>query len=176
MKRLILAVLLVFLPASTVPSKSPDASLIVPGQRIGPWTLDMTFTHLERLVGPPREKGWSLIEFDQVVSLRVYSWADAEAYFLGNFLGKSRPLHLRVSQITQFSRTANGVGIGSPLSAVMAAYGRPTAMTRLGDDFAGFTRLIYDDIGLALRVNTITETVVAISVFRPGTARSIWRF
>ncbi|MGH2454585.1 MAG: hypothetical protein ACRDF5_12665 [bacterium] len=172
MKRLILAVLLVFLPASTVPSKSPDASLIVPGQRIGPWTLDMTFNQLERLVGPPREKGWSLIEFDQVVPFQVYSWTDAEAYFLG----KSRLVHLRVSQITRFSRTAKGIGIASPLSAVLAAYGRPTAMTRLGDDFAGLTRVIYDNIGLALRVNTITETVVAISVFRPGTAHSIWRF
>jgi hypothetical protein len=53
---------------------------------------------------------------------------------------------------------------------VTEAYGRPTAVTQIN---IGLRRLTYDDIGLAFRV--AQGTVFSIAVFRPGSARTIWR-
>lgn len=170
MKRLILLLLFLLLPALTGPASRPTANLIVPGERIGPWSLGITVPQLRRLFGPssPSCRGW---EVDQIGALGEYCPAEVYIFHRGN-----RPVHIRVGQITPFSHTAEGIGIGSSLATVLATYGRPTGTSRIGDDFGGYRRLVYDGMGLALRVNLVTETVVAISVFKPGTARSIWQF
>lgn len=67
-------------------------------------------------------------------------------------------------------KTEKGVGPGSDRSAVMNAYGPPTAETRV----AG-SRLIYDAIGFAAGFEA-GDTMVGGFVFLAGTGKSLWRF
>jgi hypothetical protein len=172
MIRTVLLVLLVVLTASTTPSTTARDNLIIPGQRVGPWTLAMTVDQFAKSAGRqinPRHQ----TETDQLGTLGDYCSADLCAFYRV----KSAIAILKVAEIGRFSKTGKGIGVGSRQPDVLAAYGRPTMTTVLGDDFAGgFTRLIYDDIGIAFRVNAITETVVSVSIFHPGTARGVWQF
>lgn len=171
MRRAVLLVLFLALAPSTTTSKTPSDNLIVPGQRIGPWTLEMNVDQFARTVGRTKISKPKM-EIDLAVPVNGYCGVEICAYYRV----KEKIISLRVSHISGFSNTGKGVGVGSPLSKVLAAYGRPTAKTRFGDDYAGYARVIYDDIGLTLRANSVTETVISIGVFRPGTARSIWQF
>ncbi len=49
-----LSVFALLLLAPPAVSQVPDDKLIVPGQRIGKWTLEMTIADLERIYGPAR--------------------------------------------------------------------------------------------------------------------------
>jgi hypothetical protein len=166
-----LGALLLLLAASTAPSTIARDNLILPGQRIGPWALSMTVAQFVKTAGSridPRHQ----LETDLLGPFDDHCSADVCALYRG----KDALVVLKVTEIGRYSRTNRQVGVGSRRSDVVSAYGHPTATTELGDDFAGgFTRLIYDDAGIAFRVNTITETVASISIFRPGAARSIWR-
>jgi hypothetical protein len=165
---LILAVAVLPSPTS---SKIPNDNLIVPGHRIGRWTLEMTVDQFARTTGkPPDERSHHEIDFRS--QLRQYCATEICAFYRA----EETITFLRVTHITGSSKTERGVGIGSPLAAIMEAYGRPTAMTRLGDESGGFIRLIFDRIGLSFRVNLVTETTISISVFRPGHAATIWTF
>ncbi len=162
MKRVaLLAMLFLVLAPSATTSTTPSDNLIVPGQRIGPWMLSMNIDQFARTLGQTKNAKPKL-EIDLVVPVNGLCGTEICAYYRV----KERIISLRVSYISGFSNTGRGVGVGSHLSKVLAAYGRPTAMTRIGDDFAGYTRVIYDDIGLTLRVNSVTETVTSIGVFR----------
>jgi hypothetical protein len=163
--------LLLVLAASTVPATVARDNLIIPGQRIGPWTLAMTVGQFVNTAGNPTDPRHQ-VETDLVGTFGNYCSAAVCALYRG----KDTLAILKVAEINKFSRTDKGVGVGSPQADVLAAYGRPTATTLLGDDFAGFTRLVYDDIGITFRLNAVTETVISISIFRPGTARDTWRF
>lgn len=162
-----LVVVLFFLPSP--PALALEG--ITPGDRIGPWRLGTSVATLSRLIGPTCSPESGYVEADLVSAI-----TEVCAPALCIFYRASRgALYLQTSQAGRLSTTPQGITVGSPAGAVVAAYGPPTLTTRRGDDFAGIARLIYDGIGLALRVNPMTDTVVAIAVFRPGTARSIWR-
>lgn len=166
-------IVLVLLLLAPVTSGAPDENLIVPGQRIGRWTLTTTVAALETMNG---RAGRYQFRAGTPVDVRsAYTLFEWKRLGLGalTFDGKTIGL-LTVSSIPY--DTGKGVGVGAPLSSVLAAYGRPTARTLIGDDLAGFVRVIYDDIGLTLRVNSVTETVTQLGVFRPGAASSIWLF
>jgi hypothetical protein len=173
MKISVPAVLLLLLLAPSVTSGAQDDKLIVPGQRIGKWTLEMTVALLEKMNGPAAQVKHSAGnpgESPYPHTLFLWKRFGLQA---SSFDGKSLT-QLAVSDIPYHTR--QGVGIGSPLAKVLAAYGRPTAQTLIGDDFAGLIAVIYDNVGLALSANAVTETVIRISVFRSGAARSIWQF
>jgi hypothetical protein len=172
MMRTALLALLLVLAASTVPSTIARDNLVVPGQRIGPWMLGITLSQFVGTAGKPIDPRHQL-ETDLLGTFGDYCSVDV----CGLYRVEKSLAVLKVTEIGRFSRTGKGVGVGSRQTEVLAAYGRPTGMTVLGDDFAGgFTRLIYDEIGISFRLNAITETVTSISIFRPGTAAGIWRF
>jgi len=171
----VLLLVLLVLAASSAPaptsSKVPADNLIVPGHRIGRWTLDMTVDQFARATGQQPDNRHQH-ELDLRVPLADYCTTEICAFYRT----KGTIAYLRVSHIGRASRTEKGVGIGSPLSAILETYGPPTATTRLGDESAGYIRVIYDRIGLSFRVNLITETTISISVFRPGSAASVWYY
>jgi len=40
----------------------------------------------------------------------------------------------------------------------------------------GYARLIYDALGIAFTVQNSTGWVTTIAIFKPGSARQIWKF
>lgn len=165
-----IVLLLALIPAGTF-SKVPDDNLMVPGRRIGPWSLEMTVREFVRNVGPSNVHHHP--ETLDLVAAYDFHCTDEICAF---YRGSSELAFLQVSYIGMFARTERGPGVGSTLPEVLAAYGRPTATTQVGDSFGGFTRLIYDQMGVAFRGNLVTQTVVSVSIFRPGTASTIWKF
>jgi hypothetical protein len=162
--------LLALIPAGTF-SKVPDDGLLVPGRRIGRWSLDMTVHAFIKGVGPS-----NVYHRPETLDLAAAYDFHCTAEICAFYRTPTELAFLQVSHIGRFARTERGPGVGSALPEVLAAYGRPTATTQVGDSFGGFTRLIYDQMGVAFRGNLITQTVVSVSIFRPGTARAIWRF
>ena len=76
-----------------------------------------------------------------------------------------------LAAVSEEFKTDKGTGPNTTRAAVETAYGKPTAITRWDAENA---RLIYDEIGLAFRLSgDVAESVI---VFRPGTAKQVWRF
>lgn len=68
-------------------------------------------------------------------------------------------------------QTERGVGFRTTRSRVLETYGEPVARTlpRLGQ-----TRLIYDQMGIAFTFDG--ESMWEFRVFRPGTAKQLFKF
>jgi hypothetical protein len=162
----VLGVVVLLLLAPSAASQIPDDNLIVPGQRIGKWRLEMTIRDLVQMNGPATTI-FTLNLLDIVPpSPQRYDWGP-----LG-FAAITRDGQ-RVEFFLVLSpafKTEKGVGPGSNRVAVQSAYGTPTAETRAGVT----TRMIYDAIGFAANVER--DAVVGSNVFRPGTGKSIWSF
>jgi hypothetical protein len=165
-------------------SQAPDDKLVVPGVRIGKWTLDMTISSLVEMNGPQTAGAYFLRKpIQPIVEMGQTDWRDEVwAHSWGNLslvagtLGeKNQQLVLLLEESTDY-RTAQGITIGpsgTNLEGVKAVYGEPTAATR-PTSRSGSWRLIYDQTGLAMHfLNEIARSFV---VFRPGTAREIWRW
>jgi hypothetical protein len=163
-------------------AQASDDNLIVPGQRIGKWTLDMTIDDLVRMNGARNADG----------SLNQDMPVMPAAYFTGNDYVNNVYLHAwhnlqffvatrgenskRVVLIATFSgayKTTIGVSRTTTPVGVEALYGTPTANTQFGSWETG-SRVIYDETGLAVRI--FDGAVQALMIFRPGTARQIWNF
>ncbi len=69
-------------------------------------------------------------------------------------------------------KTDKGISVGSSKEAVQSAYGPPTAVAA---PFPGWWSGIYDQIGLAVGVNQ-NNVAWYVSVFRPGTAKQVYKF
>jgi hypothetical protein len=154
------------LAASPAVSQVPDDKLIVPGQRIGKWTLEMTIRDLVQMNGPATTIFTPNLLDIVPPPLRRYDW---EPLGFGALTRDGQ----RVEFFLVFSpafKTEKGVGPGSNRVAVQSAYGTPTAETRAGVT----TRMIYDAIGFA--ANMEGDRVGGSNVFRPGTGKSIWSF
>jgi len=179
-----LGVLVLLLLVPPAISQAPDDKLIVPGQRIGKWTLAKTIDQLLQMNGPrnirrgtpgsplDRMQAWFADSNDEIW---WHWWADV------NFSAATRG---RDAQRVEYIFTANDefktekgtTPFVTAREAVESAYGRPTAVTRAGPE-AGRMRLIYDEIGLAVIVGqapTGASITRALAVFRPGTARTLW--
>lgn len=172
-----LGVSAILLLASPAISQVPDDKLIVPGQRIGKWTLDMTLDDLDRMNGQGALARMTERGFQSAIVFRA--WPDF------GLLAAHRRDQMRVealiisilistSGVTAF-KTAEGIGISSKWEEVLSAYRRPSWETRVAQSVI---RSVYDQNGITFMRLIDSEgkdTVVAFYVFRPGAARSIWR-
>jgi hypothetical protein len=168
---LVLSLLLAVGPA--VPQALDDA-LIVPGVRIGKWTLQMTIDDLVRSNGPARSAFFTKGHAPEADAIRDFSQYDWESLGIAaiTFDGHGiEVLAAGVGAALRSHKTDKGIGFQSDRGAVLKAYGTPTAVT-LPEQ--GQTNLIYDEIGVAFRLFN-GGRVRIIYVFRPGTARRFWQ-
>jgi len=177
-----LVVLVLLLLPSPGVSQAPDDKLIVPGQRIGKWTLEMTIDTLLQMNGlqnlPP------FIGPSPVYPMRRwYSDSNSEIWgqewFNLHFQAATRGrdaqrLEYVFIESGEF-KTDKDIAVGVTRQVVENAYEQPTAVTRIADPRVGTLRLIYDEIGLATVIDR-NEIVVKVCVFRARTARALWNF
>lgn len=171
-------VALILLLATTSSPAQPPAGdrLIVPGERIGPWRLPITLNRLLAMNGP-RQGGQGgadvilLVDGDLASTFWVHRWDHLHLRAVTAGRRAVEPV-FNLFVFGAAYRTAKGIGPGASREAVEAAYGRPTAVTVPAPRF---THLIYDPLGLAVRLDQQGK-VIAVLVFRPGTARQRWRF
>jgi len=152
-------------------TQSLDDQVIVPGVRIGPWRLALTVDELIKLNGP--EGSRSLIQFPDMV--RQFTFVRWPALGLGVDTLDGNQIVLLVLGIGGVPiphKTAEGIGFKSTAAEVLKVYGNPTAETAPRH---GQANLIYDGLGINFQV-FVNGRVNEVRIFRPGTARSIWRF
>lgn len=171
MKRVGLFLLFLLLLAPSATSQVPDDKLIVSGQRIGKWTLEMTLDDLVRMNGPavglppPPSPLY-------VGTLILYSWRTSPLTALTRDRRRTDALMISGPEPgADTFKTEKSIGIGSTRSSVIAAYANPPATIPVNPTTAN---LIYDEIGIAF--NVVNDRVDAIWVFRTRTAASVWRF
>jgi hypothetical protein len=170
MSRLILFVALFVMPVVAM-AQSPDDKLIVPGVRIGSWRLDMTIEDLVKLNGP--ESGRALVQFPDMV--RQFTFVRWPRLGMGVNTLDGRHVELLVLGIGGIpiaQKTAEGIGFQSTAAGVVKIYGPPTAETVPRE---GQRNMIYDELGINFQV-FVTGRVNELRIFKPGTARNIWRF
>lgn len=148
-------------------------TVIVPGQRIWKWTLDLPLDELMKMNGD----GFAFVAGDEDMHGEIHA-----RFWVGLRVpvgAAHRPRQQRIEFLWALSpdiKTTEGISIVSSKNRVLAAYGSPTAETRASTQESSWaTRLIYDERGIAFRVNA-SDRVGAIYVFRPGTAKTIWKF
>lgn len=169
-----LALLLVAAPAF---SQVADDRLIVPGQRVGNWTLEMTIDELLRIHGPRKAIGTVFGIRETVVRMQYRDLVSSDFWvhrwdhrgIRAVTLGRENQRMWNLGTSEDSFKTVRGVSRGATRGAVEAAYGRPTAVTV---PKAAHFHLIYDNLGLAVRI--LDERIDWIIVFRPGTARQRW--
>ncbi len=163
-----LLILLLLVPPAV--SQVPDDKLIVPGQRIGKWTLTMTIADLTQLNGPPNAVGPSAGQ-DLARPNLVHRWDRLGFAAVTSESDRQRPEVLIA--FDEAFKTEKGIAVNSPRAAVEAAYPRPTAETSQSE---AIKRLIYDEIGLGIRIFVSLGIVESVFVFRSGTAKTLWKF
>lgn len=166
--------LLILLIAVPVASQAPDDKLVVPGVRIGKWTLEMTIDDLVRMNGRTQIRRLSLSDAAQ--PFQEYCWVvEGAAFCAYSSDGRNVPW-LRVAG-GEF-RTEKGVAFRSPKAEVERAYGKPTAETRADVPGGEAQRMIYDEVGFSATIvleggNFVVHSLI---VFRPGKAKELWKF
>lgn len=179
---IVLVVLTLALPAA---SQVADDKLIVPGQRIGRWTLDMTINALVEMNGPqnvPASARGVGTPIDVMTKWFPDSREDIYDHWWSN-LFLSAATRGRDAQRVEYIYTRSGdfkteknIALGMTREDVEKAYGQPIAVTRAGTGpSSGMRRAIYDDIGLA-SVTDRNGIVIILCVFRPKTAQTLWNF
>ena len=163
----LLALLLLVAPAL---SQTADDNLIVPGVRIGKWTLQMTIDDLVRMNGPY----YSLtVSFpDMRHEYHFFRW---ERFDFGVDTIDRRTVELLVMGDLGVApyKTDKGIGLQSARADVLKAYGKPTMETA---PRPGLTNMIYDAIGINFLVYDTGGPLRGLRIFRSGTAKSIWKF
>lgn len=101
-------------------SQTPDSSLIVPGERIGPYRLGMTLADVIGLMGSTGERGSTTMP-------RSYGmlWRDKRIFF--SFFSATHVVSgvtLYDSEENRVFKTAEGIGLGSPGSE-LDRFGQP---------------------------------------------------
>jgi hypothetical protein len=171
---LTLGLLLAATPSTAQPSVHDR--LIVPGERIGPWRLPLTLNRLLAMNGPRQgAQGGAdvilLVDGDLAGTFWVHRWDHLHLRAVTPGRRAVEPV-FNLFIFGKEYRTAEGIGPGASRAAVEAAYGSPTAVTVPAPRF---TNLIYDRLGLAVRLDQ-QGTAVAVLIFRPGTARQRWKY
>ena len=168
----VIAIVLILAFADVSFPQTPDDGVIVPGERIGRWSLRLSFSKLARMTGseplpfgPP----------DFRPGLREFGWFHGPAAGLYAATRDGRRMEyleawLSSSGLASF-KTARDIGKDSTQEAVVAAYGASSIQM---PHWRGGVRLIFDGSGLAVGIQEGKAT--RITVFRPGSAKEIWRF
>ena len=166
----VLALVLLALPAL---SQVPDDKLIVPGQRIGKWTLELTVSELTQMNGRRSFVGAAVgTGTDLVGNFIAHCWDLQRLFLLCAFTADGRRVELLRFDHTGFA-TEKGAKPGGTRQQVVAAYGTPTADVEWAAGSG--RRIIYDQIGLAAHI-TSDGAVANFVVFRPGMAKTFWKF
>ncbi len=154
-------VALVLVGAPAVPAQTSRDHMVVPGRRIGPWGLGMSFQELIRMNGAPSAE--PSIAARYVRRATWYPWSH---------LGVAAASHdkrtlefLAVFGTGEFS-TRSGIRLKNSRRRVIAAYGEPEIESDISVEGTIITALIYDKRGLAVFLDR--ETVQMIIVLRPG--------
>ena len=167
----VLSIVGLVLLAPSVTSQTPDDNLIVPGRRIGKWTLAMSVEAIVKTLGDPPllleglRTDWGI---ETQPGVLAYDWRGPLG--LGLATRDDRTVLVLYTSGTLRYRTTTGVKYGTPLGSVESAYGKPTATILATHG----SLVIYDRLGLAARYRNRSVTVLA--VFRPGSAQRIWKF
>ncbi|HEU4798516.1 MAG TPA: hypothetical protein VFT63_06275, partial [bacterium] len=158
-------VMVLLLLAGPAAPQIPVDKLIVPGQRVGKWTLEMTIIDLVRMNGPATIDSSGGLDHITPVPRR-YRWG---TLYASTRDGQRVEFFLIFDDAT--FKTEKNIGGGSNRTSVQSAYGTPTAETKVS---SVRTRMIYDVLGFAALIES--DQVVGVNVFRPGTGKSIWSF
>lgn len=161
MKAGALVVLILFITALPASSQVPGESAVMPGARIGKWTLEMSVQEVVRVNGPVSARPSAIAAF--IPDVAWYSW-DALPFAAGTH-DRKRIDFLAIYQSREY-QTQRGIGYRALRKEVVSAYGAPTFE---GDIFVQGqidTLLVYNKIGLAFILND--GVVQALLVFRPG--------
>ena len=135
--------MMLLLTASPASSQVPDDAPIMPGLRIGRWTLEMTIDDLVRVNGQGGTVALSHPAY--VGAFTVVSWPTSP---LAAFTKDRRRIEALSVEAGAF-RTYKGIGIGSSRANVIAAYGNSTATAAISPT----TVLMYDEIGASFGVD-----------------------
>lgn len=160
MKLAALVSVVLFFGAAPAASQLIDDKTIVPGVRIGKWTLDTSIAEMLRINGQPATQPSMVSSF--IPSATWYTWEHLG--FAAGTYDRRRTEYLAYAG--RDYRLPRGAGIGSPKKTVLATHGEPTLE---GDLFAVggiVTVLAYDKIGLAFFVQN--DAVLMVLIFRPG--------
>ncbi len=166
---LAVAVLAVLLSAAPTLSQAPPDRSIVPGTRIGPWTLQMTIDEFVAQLGrPARTMSAGQLGADIQSDLRALNWNS-----IGLLVYARDGQHALLMEINQAPEyiTDKGIRWDTLRADVEAAYGPPTKVSQWGPSNLN---LLYDGIGLEVYLSQVAR-VQGLGVFRPGTASSIWK-
>ena len=165
-------------------SPIPEDKRIVPGQRIGTWSLDMTVDDLKKSLDSPPDRG-SPSQFYRrgpafVPSMVVYRWELSNNR--GLYAGSLDDRKIEYLEIRDESYKVGthlpAPGPGSDKDFVSQVMG-PESFSRSYADGA-LSLVVYDKIGVAFTVGTVgfgifVARTESVAVFRPNRARSIWR-
>jgi hypothetical protein len=176
-KSSMLVLLVLLLAAGPAVSQTSDDTLIVPGVRIGKWTLKMTIDDLLRMNGPVNPvlfNAGSEQTLDARQDVWVYGWL---LQALGAVTIDRRTIEVLVAgdggRVVPFKTDRGITLLQSRRRSILAVYGKPTAALKAS---YGQSELIYEKIGLGFRVYDDGGQIQAIYVFRPGRAKSFWKF
>jgi len=153
-------------------AQSPrDDQVIVPGVRIGKWTLKMTLDELNKMNGTAAVSQVLDPEY-RSATFAFYSWSSLD--FGAGADGSHRVEWFAVGFTYAVIpwKTQEGIGLQNTRADVLKAYGKPSVETIPGP---GLKNLIYDAIGIDFQVYDSGGNIKEIRIFRPGTAKSIWK-
>ncbi len=151
----------------------PD-TVIVPGQSIGPWSLDMSFTELLWALGVRSVSVRSVPGPQFRNELEMSSWPDPPVVAIHGSIDETL-YGLGIAGSRYMTRER--IGAGATEAKVIGAYG-PASWVVQPPSRPKF--LIYNDRGLAFQIafNPVSGEYGAVErvyVFRPGRGGAIWR-
>ena len=170
MRTAVMIILGLLLLVTSAGSQIPNDNLVVPGVLVGKWTLKMTIDELEKMNGPAHLVNGPLNDDIRGPKTFVYFWESLDFAASGHEPRKVEWLNVAFMGSVPW-RTAKGIGLQSIRADILKAYGSPTVETV---PHYGQTNMIYDAIGVDFQVYN-TGPIREIRVFRPGTAKSIWK-
>jgi len=168
MKTAMLILLTLLLAAGPVASQTSNDKLIVPGVRMGKWTLNMT---IDNLVGVNGAASTRPIQNSDMIREVTEFWWSSSPLVAGTFDGHKVVYFVTGATGQPISyKTDKGIGQRSTMADVRDTYGKPTAETMP----MGGPQLLYDKIGIGFQFRA--QTMHLIMIFPPGTAKDIWKF
>lgn len=162
----LLLVALALLATPSAPAQTPQDKMIVPGSRIGPWKLDMSFQELIQMNGAAGAH--PTIASRYVSRATWYPWGHLGIAAASH--DKREVEFLAVFDTRELS-TRSGIRVKSTRKRVQAAYGEPEIESDISAGGKIITALIYDKIGLAVFLDQNAAQMILI--FRPGDGGSL---